>query len=377
MALQTTALLSILLFPSVFAGGPAVRRSVPALRRSLPGTTKGKAESWWISPYVLATKYFVAGKGLTTVSWFDESGHVTRELTGPKVDVETGYIYQWSAGRGTIHDVKGRWQFVLPKKPGPAGCVTAVGDTFVQQYHPVEGQIAADIYLAGKLTGSVGPFIQYKGRFVRLSNDGSLAFLTWKTEEKEAVEAVVVTPEGNISFQVESGGDADDPHSVCRGKGVLLRVTGREEPPVRFRYFAPGMRWRPLDVGPNAFPIASMAIAHTVLFCTLIGYEERFKLINCATGRTHWEIASPVRPFRYTVSQAVVIKDTILFVGEDFAAVGVRDGKVVSRWQPNAPRADRGRLVRSGERAFLVTDETFTEVRLDDIAAQRNGWKSP
>lgn len=359
---------------SAFSSGLA-HASAPPVLRELPGTTKGEAESRWIAPYALATSHFVGGKGSTTIRWFDERGRVSRELSGCQIDARTDFICERSAGRATFHDVNGKWQLVLPEKPGPSGSITAVGDTFVHQFHAVEGQIAADIYLAGRLVGSIGPFVRYRGRDVCLAYDGSSALLTWKTPSRKAIEVVVVTPGGNVSFRAECGEDVGRPYPVRGGRGVLLEVTDRKEPPVRFCYLETRGRSTILEVGANAFPVACTPVVGTVLFRTAIGGKVRFRLVNCATGQTLWEIPSPVQKYESIVSGAAVVEDKILLLGKDLAAVNIRNGKVISLWQPDVSRSNRGRMVRQGKRLFLVTDKAFAEISLADITAKKNGWR--
>ncbi len=370
--------LSVLAFPAFAILGTLCSSTtdagIPFHRRKLPGAEKGKAEIRWIAPYVLATRYSVEGTAITTVRWFDDKGRVARELSGPGVDARTDYLLERAAPETVIHDVNGQWKLALPKKPGPAGYITAVGEVFVHQFHPAEGQIAADVYVAGRRTGTVGPFVQYKGRGVRLANDGSSAFLTWKGSKKETVQVVVVGRDGNIRLRADCGEDADDPYAVGGGKGVLVRVVGREEPPVRFRYLHVGATWLSFDVGPNAYPMACTPQEGTVLFHTSIGEKEQFRLVDCRIGKAAWEIPSPVQYYDGVVSSALFVDDKILFVGRDFAAVDVRSGKLIARWQPNVPRSDRGWLARRKDHHFVVTREEFVEINLADIAAKSNGW---
>lgn len=109
----------ILLFG--FSLTSSLHAGMPFVPRDLPGAEKGRAETRWIAPYVLATSYSVGGKVVQTVRWFDENGIATRELSGTTVDARSDYIYERGlANEMIIHDVRGPWKIVLPKKSGPA-----------------------------------------------------------------------------------------------------------------------------------------------------------------------------------------------------------------------------------------------------------------
>src|SRR5205823_14656822 len=58
-------------------------------------------------------------------------------------------------------------------------------------------------------------------------------------------------------------------------------------------------------------------------------------------------------------------------------AVEVRTSQLVARWQPTPLQrfTDGGRFVRVGERLFLVTDDEFAEIRLQDIGERKHGWR--
>jgi hypothetical protein len=198
----TIAFASCLLFLMRILGDSSWA-SPPDFGREMPGLLRGETCVRWIAPYGLATSYRV-GPLLRSVRWLEETGHIVKELAGPGVEPRIDYIYDLSNDRMTCYGVNGNRELVVPQKPGPAGCIAGGGDTFIQEYHPVEGQIAVDVYRAGHLVGSVGPFVQYaKVSDVQLANDGSMALLTWKTLKKETVQAVVIGPDGKVRFQTD------------------------------------------------------------------------------------------------------------------------------------------------------------------------------
>src|SRR5262249_53765395 len=150
------------------------------------------------------TTQSVRGSRTTAIRWFTPDGKVGRELAGPNVQVQPGFV---SEG-GTIYAVNGDWKITLPAKPGPAGYITSTEDsrTFVHEFHPKEGEIAADVYVAGKLAGTLGPFVQYQGQDVQLGPDGSVALLAWKTAEQKTLRVVVAGPDGKLRFEADSDG---------------------------------------------------------------------------------------------------------------------------------------------------------------------------
>jgi hypothetical protein len=58
-------------------------------------------------------------------------------------------------------------------------------------------------------------------------------------------------------------------------------------------------------------------------------------------------------------------------------AVEFRTGQVVARWEPTPLQrfTDGGRLVRLGERLFLVANDEFAEIHVRDLVAGKNGWR--
>ena len=123
------------------------------------------------------------------------------ELAGPNVDAHVGYVYEYGDGGGVIHAVNGGWKIDLPNKPGPAGYITATErQHVVHEFHPKDGEIAADVYVEGKLTGTVGPFVQYQGQDVQLGADGSLALLAWKDADKKTPQVIGVGPDAKVRF---------------------------------------------------------------------------------------------------------------------------------------------------------------------------------
>ena len=149
-----------------------------------------------------------------------------------------------------------------------------------------------------------------------------------------------------------------------------MRIEGREEPPVRFRFLDAAGTRNTIPVGPNAHLVAWVPETVTALFATSIGHTHRYRLIDCRAGETKWEIAEPVRPHPSTYPSVVVDGDHVLFGGIDFAAVDIKTGEVTVHWHPDRSRADAPRFVRWDDRLFVLGNDQFAEIRLDDFASK-------
>jgi len=225
-----------------------------------------------------------------------------------------------------------------------------------------------DVYVAGKLTSTLGPFVQYRGRDVKSAADGTLALPVWKTESKNHAQVIIAGPDGKIRFRIACDQPIGSLEAAPGGRGILLRVEAREEPPVVFRFYGTDGPRTTSPVGPNAHLVAWVPKTVTALFATSIGHKHRYKLIDCLAGETRWEIAEPVRPHPHTYPSVAVDQEHVLFGGIDFAAVDIKTGKVTAHWQPDRSRPDAPRFVRCDGRLFVVASDQFTEIRLDDIA---------
>ncbi len=349
----------------------------PPPHRIIPGVPIGNTDTHWMAPYTLATQFSVEGKTVTEVRWFEEDGRVRRTLSGDRINARGEFISEFTGDQRIVHGVDGRWSLVVPQKPGPAGYITGTGDLFVHQFHPIEGQIAADVYVRGNHVRTVGPLAQYKTEGVQLADDGSWALLTWTSLTKSETQVVVHGTQGSVSYFKGCGENVRYPFPVGDGRGVLVKVEGLKEPPVRYKYSQGEGEWRTIAVGPNADPVVSPRGQSTVLFRTSIGQRERFQWIDCTTGIVRWEIPSPVEKIEHAATLAYDLDGTgmILFVGRDFAAVAARTGDRIARWEPTIPRIESGRIVRVGDRLFIVTPKQFAEINLADISAKRNGWR--
>ena len=372
------------------ARGPA---GPPPAPRTMPGDVKGEVRTRWLAPYVSVSTRSIGTSSTTIVQWFDADGRLARELAGPDVDAHPGYVDRLGNGPTTIYGVNGDWKITLPQKPGPAGYITATEDsrTFVHEFHPGEGEIAADVYVAGRLAGTVGPFLQYQGQDVQLGSDGSLALLTWKDEDKKTPQVVVAGPDGKVRFRADCEGPVLSPEPAPDGAGVLVHANAGGDARNTFTFYTKTGKGASLNVGPNAWPVAWVPGTATAVFSTSVGYDYRFHLIDWGSGTRGWDIPDPSPARVPGASPAVAVAGDYLLVGglEDvdwgsrklpvrgIHALDVKTGRAVAHWLPSPLQQahDGGNFLKLGKRLFLAADEEFAEVSLDDIAAKTNGWK--
>jgi hypothetical protein len=379
---------------SLFLLAAATAGPLPPPPRNMPGDVKGRMQTRWLAPSVSLTTRSVATEQMTLVRWFTPEGKLAREVAGPDVDAHAGYIYEHGKG-GTIYAVNGDWKIVLPHRPGPAGYITASEDsrTFVHEFHPRDGEIAADIYVDGKLAGTVGPYLQYQGQDVHLGADGSLALLAWKDEDKKTAEVVVVGPDRKVRFRAGCEGPVLFPEPVPEGNGVLVQTNAGGDARNTFTFYTKGGRTSSLNVGPNPGLVAWLPGTPTALVHTSIGRDYRFHFIDWSTGKRLWDVADPNHARVPGAFPPVAVAKDLLLIGglesvawgdhqesvRSIHAVDPKTGQVVAHWLPSPlhqAARDGGRFLQLGLKLFLVTDEEFAEVDLGDIAARRNGWRS-
>ena len=361
----------------------AYSQPAPPARR-LPGVTKGEVRTWWLAPYVRVTEERIAKRWTIDVRWFDSEGNVVREVSGRNVSAHSGYVSALADGKNTIYAVNGDWKFVLPKKSGRPGYITATRDsrTFLHEFHPREGQIAVDVYFRGKLVKTIGPFQQHRGESVQLSADGSMALLAWKGAEKKSMQVVVVGPGAKVCSQIDctdSGYSAlHSPIAAPEATAVLLRPNVGGDAANTFLFYRESGKRSSFDV-PNGTFVAWGSRTNTALFSTGGGENEHFQLIDCTSGKPIWSIADPNPPHPGFCCAAVIAGDYVLFHGRDFAAVDRTNGRLVARWKPTRPRRpigiNAGWFRKIGSRLFVISDDEFTEFSLEDISHKKNGWK--
>jgi len=364
---------------------------------NLPGVSRGKLETYWIAPYVRVSTAF----GRPTVAWFSKDGNIQRQTEAS--GIEPGFI-SVTAQKGsgeTIWGVNEDWQITLPVRVGESGYTTSTPDSrvFIEEFHPEYGLIALNIYLHGKLTTTVGPFQQYKADQVQLSDDGSASLTIWKDETRTTAQIIGLDTNGIIRFRVDCDDLVINKGVAPDGSGALLSSSsGLNE--FTFVWYTSRGKLHSLEITPNPYLVGWVPKAHRSLFSTSVGYQSRhYQLIDWDKSEKLWEIPAPgtgkmlaigITPELLLFEEAELYKPGS-WRGADWAfrsdgkawvrtfyAVSVQDGRLVARWQSKDPRrimnGDRDRFLWINGRLFYITDNEFTELNLDDIASQRNGW---
>jgi hypothetical protein len=363
---------------------------------NLPGVSKGKLETYWLAPYVKASKGF----GGTTITWLAEDGHVKEQAA---VDsIEPGFVTSTSH-REVVRGVNEDWKITLRLRTGPAGYITSTPDSrvFINELHPLPGLITLDIYVHGKLANSIGPFFQYLGRDVELNVDGSTALVIWKDETQTTAQVMATDPNGVVHFRVDCGQEVSGPIVAPDGAGVLLNPNTGGSGQNTFMWHTREGKLRSLDINPNPYCVGWVPKSCKSLFSTSVGSEtKRFRLIDWETGKSLWNIPCPGNGEALAVG--FTPKLIIFAVAElyqpgpwrgaewplrngrkewirKFYAVSVQDGSLVAHWQAQLPQRlcneEPDNFFRVGNNLFYVTAGEFIELNLEDIISKKKGWQ--
>ncbi len=364
----------------------------PPPAQRLPGPTLGQLESYWLAPYVRVTTDRLGERSTTSVRWFDATGRVVREVSGPGVDARQGYVDEVAGGVTTIHAVNGNWKFVLPRKADSFTSATPDSRTVIRTFQTMDGKTAVDVYVLGKLVGTIGPFAQYEEHRVQLGADGSFAFLA-RQEKRRIPQIVAVGPDGRIRFQVDCEGAFGSPIAAPGGNGVLVESGAGKPGQDTFAFYTKAGKVSSLQVGPNPIFVGWIPGSSKCLFWTHGFRDMQYHLIDWDAGKKLWSLPNPSvrRAIRETEQEIAVGKDYVLFGGLELMKVGDWEvpvpsiyavktprGEVVARWLPSPLPAfpvDCGRFMKLAGKLSLVYEKEFTEINLGDIAANRNGWR--
>jgi len=368
---------------------PAVLHSQPArVPMSVPGKKLGQHSTRWLGPYVLYSEVRVGEGYQITITWFDRQGAVLRQLAGKDLDI----ILDGCVCCGDrVYAINGDWSFAPAYKAREEGFVESSHDSvaFLAQYDPTDDQIAGDLYLRGKLSASIGPFLRYRGAVIQLGDDGCTSVLAWRTREKKTPQVLAFNSAGELRLR----GDCDETASrsiVAPGaRGAL--VERWKDGQVYSFYSTDGRR---VDLLPGVHPEFDGWLPNSTraLFEIDSGTERRYDLVECATGAVLWQLK-----FEDSAHLAQIGTDVgyIFFarfnpslwllpgIGvRSLYAVDVSTAKPVAEWVPEdletAYRwgSNWPSFLRLGDTLYFVTDSEFAQVNLDDIAAHRNGWRA-
>jgi len=367
------------------AGVPISRPPPPPI--TMPGRKLGEQSTRWLGPYVLYARARVGEAARSTITWLGPKGEVLREFSGKGLLLlEPGYV--WHGGKA--YAVNGDWTVSPLPRRNAERSITSSRDSvaYLVSYHPSESEVAADLYLHGKLTASVGPFLAYRGGDFRLGEDGSMSLLTRTTREKGTPEVLAFSSTG----QLRARGECDETasHSIVApgARGVL--VDHWKDGPVYTFYGTDGSKVD-LPTGPNLEFMGWLPDSTRALFETSIDDDREYQLVECTTGATLWRLEFPDSGH---VAPIGADRGYIFFprwnpVPGLLPGMGVRSlyaveattGNPIAEWVPSqgAPcrrEANWPTLLRLDDALYFVTDTEFAQIDLDDIIAHRNGWNA-
>jgi hypothetical protein len=383
-------LLTALFLPNLSAKDP------PLPPKELPGTKLGQLHTKWLGPHVVTTGLQFGDNWQTEVRWFSPQGKILRTVSGTTVGAQPGFVYDYDDDAKTIYGVNRPWVMSFPKTLTTNSYHTSTPDsrTYVVEHHPREGLIALDIFIDGKKASMIGPYPQYEANGVHLSNDGSTAMLTWKDDKKTNPQVVVAGPDGKLCFQVDCPQPmrlSYDTSITPGGDGVLLQPNRGGDDNHLFLFFTKTGQTASIRLKYNPYPVLWLPGTHKALFCTNIGDNYKYSLVDCDTGATLWSKDDPLskRTGSYA-PQWVAMKHLLLQAGREAAMIDGREyhyrslaaldsttGNVVARWKSDYLSASdtTDRLLQLDRRVFLMSDSQFSEIHLDDVLQKKNGWK--
>jgi len=368
--------------------------AIPSMRQptaDLPGVSKGRVSCRWVAPYVREAIERVNKRSNMTVTWFDETGKVLREVAGGTL--QPGFLVVVKDGHSIIYGINGGWQLTLPTKPGMESYLTGTPDGryfFSEDFK--NDKVEIDAYRDGARITHLGPY-PARDSFVQPGDDGSLAVLVWDSPAKTTPQVLVVGPDGKERFRVQCDPKTRRPVPGPDGTGALLTVYGKdggEDGEYFAWYTAQGLR-HSLDVGPNAVFMGWVPGSHLALIWTSVGEDSRYALVDWDTGKIRWDIPCPGNGQALSIA---LTPDYALFAvaelhqpaGGDkqwirsFYALSLQDGSPIAYWRAQYPRRfddrDRGAFLWRDQTLYFVTAGEFLEIPAADILAKRNGWSA-
>jgi hypothetical protein len=351
---------------------------------TIPGIIIGRIRTRWIAPNVSITHRVSRDANTTSVTWFDASGKVRQELSGNSLTVEPGFVVAVRDRRGIVRGVNRDWEMAMP---GNGEYITATPDSrfFVQQVATDHEHLSADIYEDGKLLATVGPYLKYLGNDIQLGDDGSIAIPTWKTKEKRFAQIEAIGPDGKEKFRADCDGPIGGVFPAPNAAAVLV---ARGDGSGMFSLYD-GTTKRPITPhGHNVRFVAWVPGTTTALMQSSVGFDSSWELIDGRSAKSLWNIhhPNPARP-EWTGTTVAVTRDYVLLAEEELVnarparsiyALETKTGKLAAHWLPsgaNYPMTEGQTFLTLGEHLYLVSDSECSEIRFEDIAAHKGGWK--
>jgi hypothetical protein len=94
--MPTRCLLALVSVGVFFLSPVTARAGMPPLPpTNMPGQVQGQWTTWWLVPYVTASTQLVGPGHMTTVRWLSHDGKTDRELAGPDLGVQPGFLIEY------------------------------------------------------------------------------------------------------------------------------------------------------------------------------------------------------------------------------------------------------------------------------------------
>jgi hypothetical protein len=330
------------------------------------------------------------------VEWFSRDGESMFEIDG--VGTGAGFLSKLIAApestdsaaegnrRSTIIGLDPYWELELPDKRDRDCfiCATPTSHVFLHLFHPSEGQVAVDVYRAGVLTETVGPFSETGSSRVKLAPSGAFAITLDSYEQGAATGVIVVDPKGHQSERMSIDGHGALLHTDPLGRGVLYQAEDRN------KYWAePGQTPVRLDVwGGNSHV---MAWAPTqALFHEWSEDGMRFSLVDLPSGKSVWR--KPAMDWLQRHGSAVLDHDWIYLYeweladergrggGHTITVLDLKSGDSLHVWKSSrtsgrlSPPSTHARLLAVRGEIYFMTDFEFARIDRADVESHRGGW---
>ena len=352
----------------------------PGPIRTFPGTQEAWVRAGWIAPFVYHSSCLVQGHSETSVRWYDARGLVVKEVSGPRVTIGNGSVWERLGNGEIVHGLSPAWQLGLPDKPNPANLpgnlnnLRANGNFCVHQYHAQSGQTVVDVYANGQFAGSAGPFFDHPFGEIQFGENGYTTLVTWKDSEKKVSQVVVIGPDAKVCLRQDCEEEAIFPIPVANGRGVIFEMNG-QNPPAQFTYIGADGTHVLFDPQVGRYLRATDPASDLVLCIRERQDVERFQLVRAATGQIVWEIPPPVRQYPNAMTQAMIAGGKVFLLGQDVAVLDLPSGKMLGLWKKERQDPVFGQFYRSGDEVYIFTNEEFFKLNPADIEAKRNGWQ--
>mgnify|MGYP001814571002 CR=1 FL=1 len=392
--MRRAALLAVLLCALIAAPWIAGASSAgePPAPRDLPGGwPDGLLSARWLAPYVRHVATRVGEKTSSRVTWYARDGSVRREVEGhASVEFVTVTKQKGIAVHGTLAE----WQVALPAPtPGEQSYLHAAGpNVLVHEVSTDAGRLRASVYVDGVLAKTLGPFLRYQGSTVQANEDGSLAVLVRPAPSIPTPRLAAFSSAGHPRFTTDLSCHGGIVAVAPGGSGVLFETNDESLLPSQWRWATKeGVRRVP-EVGPNPVVLAWVPDTASAVVASSIGTSVTYRLVDFEAGAVRWTAQDPAAKAAFRGPESVVVEGGhVLLAGiecrvvegighwlRSVYALDVATGTLAAAWRSNyrgPPGYDDLRFARLAEKLYVLSDQVFAPLPLDEMAARTNGWR--